>query len=360
MHASLTDVARVAGVSVATASRVLTGVNYPVAGATREKVLVAARELGYQPNLLARSLRTERSRTIGVIADDLLSPFTPPILRGIQDFLKTVGYLALIVNSDWDPAIEREAMRTLLSRAVEGIIFVESGHLAPTAELEASQKPFVYVHRLFGASIPNSIVPDDYGGAKLAVGHLLGLGHRRIAHITGPEAWHTARRRLEGYRDVLREHGIVPDPAFVVAGDWEYEGGEAATRTLLALTIRPTAIFVANDEMALGAIAAIRDAGLRMPEDVALVSYDNRRYSRIVRPRLTTVSLPTYAMGRRAAELLWQRLQGKDVADSEILIPGRLYVRESCGADIRMRSKDEAEIGTTVRHLLTGIPPVRD
>lgn len=359
MHVSLTDVARVAGVSIATASRVVTGADYPVAPTTREKVLVAARQLGYQPNLLARSLRTERSRTIGVIADDLLSPFTPPILRGIQDFLKTVNYLALIVNSDWDPAIERDAMRTLLSRAVEGIIFVESGHLAPTAELESSQKPFVYVHRLFGESIPNSIVPDDYGGAQMAVEHLLRLGHRRIAHITGPDTWHTARRRLDGYLDSLRAHGIKPDPALVIAGDWEYEAGEAATNKLLTLAPRPTAIFVANDEMALGAIAAIRNSGLRAPEDIALVSYDNRRYSRIVRPRLTTVSLPTYAMGQRAAQLLWSKLQGEEVCDAEILIPGRLYVRESCGAPPSLHTQDEVEIGTTVRHLLTGIPPMR-
>lgn len=360
MQSSLTDVAQAAGVSIATASRVLTGADYPIAETTRQKVLVAAEALGYQPNLVARSLRTERSHTIGVIADDLLSPFTPPILRGIQDYLKSTGYLALIVNSDWDPAIEREAIRTLLSRAVEGIIFAESGHLAPTRELEDSEKPFVFVHRLFGAPIRNSIVPDDFGGARLAVEHLLKLGHRRIAHVAGPQGWHSAQRRLDGYLDTLPRHGIAPDPALVVTGDWEYEGGEAATKELLALTPRPTAIFVANDEMALGVIAAIRNAGLRIPDDVALVSYDNRRYSRVMRPRLTTVSLPAYEMGRRAAELLWAKLQGEAVSDAEVRILGRLHIRESCGAPASMRTEDASDIGTTVRHRLTGIPPVYD
>ncbi len=290
----------------------------------------------------------------------MLSPFTPPILRGIQDFLKTVGYLALIVNSDWDPAIERDAIRTLLNRAVEGMIFVESGHLAATKDLEESGKPFIFVHRLFGASIRNSIVPDDYGGAELAIEHLLKLGHRRIAHIAGPEGWHSARRRLEGYQETLPRHGIALDPALIAMGDWEFEGGEAAAAQLLAVSPRPTAMFVANDEMALGAIAAIRSAGLRVPEDVALVSYDNRRYSRVIRPRLTTVSLPAYQMGRRAAELLWAKLQGEAISDAEVRILGRLYVRESCGADAAMRTKDESDIGTTARHRLTGIPPVRD
>jgi LacI family transcriptional regulator len=360
MQASLTDVAKAAGVSIATASRVLTSADYPVADATRQKVLNAAHLLGYQPNLVARSLRTDRTHTIGVIADDLLSPFTPPILRGIQDFLKTIGYLALIVNSDWDPAIEHEAMHTLLSRAVEGIIFVESGHLAPTKELEESGKPFVFVHRLFGSSIPNSIVPDDFGGATVAVEHLLALGHSRIAHLAGPQGWHSARRRREGYTATLLRHGITPDPALLVDGDWEYEGGEAAATRLLAVTPRPTAIFVANDEMSLGAIAAIRRAGLRVPQDIALVSYDNRRYSRTIRPKLTTVSLPAYQMGYHAGELLWAKLQGEAVAGDEVRILGRLYVRESCGADASMQSVEESDIGTTARHRLTGIPPAAD
>lgn len=357
MHVSLTDVARVAGVSVATASRVLTGVDHPVAATTRQRVMAAAQTLGYQPNLLARGLRTERSNTIGVIADDLISPFTPPILRGIQDFLKTVGYLALIINSDWDPVIERDGIRTLLSRAVEGVIFVESGHLAPTAELEASDKPYIYVHRLFGAPVRNSVVPDDYGGAQTAVEHLIRLGHRHIAHITGPNTWHTAQRRLAGYRDTLRGHGITPEPAWEIPGDWQYEGGEAAALQLLALSPRPTAVFVANDEMALGVIAVARDAGLRVPEDLAVVSFDNRRYCRIVRPRLTTVSMPTYAMGYRAAELLWQRLHGQTVDDAEVLIPGRLYIRDSCGADASLHTREDADAGTTALRILTECPP---
>ena len=360
MQASLTDVAKAAGVSIATASRVLTHADYPVTDATRQKVLHAAHLLGYQPNLVARSLRTERTHTIGVIADDLLSPFTPPILRGIQDFLKTIGYLALIVNSDWDPAIEHDAIRTLVNRAVEGVIFVESGHLVSTEALEDSGKPFIFVHRLFGSSIPNSIVPDDFGGAALAVEHLLALGHRRIAHLAGPSGWHSARRRREGYLATLLQHGIEPEPALLVEGDWEYEGGEVAATALLAVTPRPTALFVANDEMSLGAIAAIRRAGLRVPEDIALVSYDNRRYSRTIRPKLTTVSLPAYEMGWRAGELLWAKLHGDLVPEDEVRILGRLYVRESCGADASWQSVEESDIGTTARHRLTGIPPAPD
>lgn len=360
MSATLEEVAKAAGVSVATASRVLTHSTHPVRQETRERVLHFANALDYRPNLLARSMRTERTHTIGIIADDLLSPFTPPIIRGIQDYLKTIDYLGLIVNSDWDPTLEREAINTLLSRAVEGIIFVESGHLAPTQALVESRKPYMFVHRLFGASIKNSVVPDDVSGTQLVVEHLLALGHRRIAHIAGPQGWHSAQRRLESYLATLNSHQVAVEPALIIESDWEFEGGVAAMQQLLATPLPPTAVFVANDMMALGAIEALRGAGLRVPHDVALAGYDNRDFSRVFHPKLTTVSLPTYHMGQKAAELLWLKLQG-EVADlEEVKICGQLYVRESCGAHEILRTQDKPDVGTTVRHRLTGKQPERD
>lgn len=360
MSATLEEVARAAGVSVATASRVLTRSPHPVREETRQRVLHFAQTMEYRPNLLARGMRTERTHTIGIIAADLLSPFTPPLIRGIQDYLKTIDYLGLIVNSDWEPALEREAINTLLSRAVEGIIFVESGHLAPTQELVKSRKPYMFVHRLFGASVQNSVVPDDYQGAQLAVEHLLQLGHQRIAHIAGPQGWHSARRRLESYQATLMQHGIGLDPTLIREGDWEFEGGFAAMQQLLQLALLPTAIFVANDMMALGAIEALRGAGLRVPQEMALAGYDNREWSRVFHPKLTTVSLPAYQMGQKAAELLWLKLQG-DVADlDEVKICGQLYIRESCGAAETLRTQDKPDVGTTVRHRLTGKQPDRD
>ncbi|MCB0188980.1 MAG: LacI family DNA-binding transcriptional regulator [Caldilineaceae bacterium] len=353
MSATLEEVAKAAGVSVTTASRVLTANKHPVRAATRQRVLKAAQRLQYRPNLLARSMRTERTHTIGILAEDLLSPFTPPIIRGIQDFLKTIDYLALIVNTDSAPEVEQNAISTLLSRSVEGILFVELDHLAGTEELIRSEKPFVFVHRLFGASITNSVVPDDELGTRLALEHLLRLGHQQIAHIAGPLGWHSARRRLEGYRDLLTEHGFALDNRLIVEGDWTYQGGMRAAEQILAATPRPTAIYVANDTMAFGAIHAIQQQGLRVPDDIAIVSYDNSEFSRILHPTLTTVSLPAYEMGLHAAELLWRKLQGEAVDEQEVKICGRLYIRESCGAAEAQRTQDLPDVGTTTRRQIT-------
>lgn len=357
MSATLEEVAKAAGVSVATASRVLTQSAHPVRAETRQKVLRFAQAMDYRPNLLARSMRTDRTHTIGIVADNLLSPFTPPIIQGIQDFLKTIDYLGLIVNADWDPAIEREAITTLLSRAVEGIIFVESSHLAPTQELVESQKPYMYAHRLFGSSVQNSVVPDDYQGAQLAVEHLIRLGHRRIAHIAGPRGWHSARRRVESYRATLLQHGLPVDPALIVESDWMFEGGVTAMQQILSQPLLPTAIFVGNDMMALGAIEALRTAGLQAPKDIALAAYDNREVSQILHPKLTTVSLPAYHMGQKAAELIWLKVQGEVGDLEEVKICGQLYIRESCGAPPALRTLEAVDMGGNARHRQAGKQP---
>jgi DNA-binding LacI/PurR family transcriptional regulator len=336
---------------------VLTNSSYPVNEATRVKILDAAQAMGYKPNLAARSLRTDRSCTVGIIADDLLSPFTPPIVRGIQDCLSEHDYLSLIVNSDWNPQLEQEAINTLLSRPVDGIIFVEYSHLAMSEVLAQSNRPNVFVHRLFGRPIKNSVVPDDEYGAALAVRHLLNLGHRRIAYINGPVNWHTSQKRRAGYQDELARNGLEYDPALVQPGDWEFEGGYQAAHHLLALSQPPTAIFSANDLMALGAIQAIQDRGLNVPGDIAIVGYDNRDFTRIVRPRITTVSMPVYEMGRTAAELLLKQISGGRRDQDEIKIKGQIFIRETCGAEESQRTKEEALSATVSRRILLNRQP---
>jgi LacI family transcriptional regulator len=356
MSVKLEDVAKATGFSVPTVSRVLTNSKYPVNPATRQKILEAAEIMGYKPNLSARSLRTDRSNTVGIIVDDLLSPFTPSIVRGIQDYLSKHDYLCLIVNSDWDPKLEQEAIQTLLSRPVDGIIFVEYSHLTISNILDQSNKPHVFVHRLFGTPIKNSIVPDDEYGASLAVRHLIGLGHKRIAYINGPEGWHNSKKRLAGYIAELEANGLEFDPALLQPGDWELEGGYRAARNILSLDPRPTAIFSANDLMALGAIQAIQDAGLNVPNDIALVGYDNRNFSRIVRPRLTTVNMPVYEMGRSAGELILKQIIKREDED-EIKIQGQLIIRETCGADETRIAKEEPVTATLVRRVLLNKNP---
>jgi len=351
MSPKLEDIAKLTGYSIATVSRVLSNSSYPVSGEIREKVLHAAEEMGYQPNITARSLRTDRTDTIGIIVDDLLSPFTPPIVRGIQDYLHEHGFLSLIVNSDWDPDQEQAAIKTLLSRPVDGIIFVEYSHRATSDILDQSNKPRVFVHRLFSSPIKNSVVPDDYYGAGMATTHLIGLGHRRIGYINGPENWHTCQTRFNAYKDALVSHDLQFDPSLVQVGDWEIESGYSTTKNLLKLNKPPTAIFAANDLMALGAIYAIQDAGFNVPSDIAVVGYDNRNFTKTFRPKITTVSMPVIEMGGVAAELLLNQITDGRKEEEEIKVKGQLIVRETCGAPESIRTQQEPDARTLFRRV---------
>lgn len=357
MRVTLEEIAKATGFSVPTVSRALTNSTYPVNPTTRQRIVEVAQAMGYKPNLSARSLRTDQTNTIGVIVDDVLSPFVPPIVRGIQDYLKEYDYLSLIVNSDWDPELEQDAINTLVSRPVDGLIFVEYSHRAVNETLEQSQKPYVFVHRLFGSSVKNSVVPDERYGAALAVKHLIALGHRRIAYINGPAGWHTAQRRLASYKDELVAHGLEVDPALLQPGDWEFEGGYKATRNLLSLAELPTAIFAANDLMALGTIYALQDAGLNVPKDVAVVGYDNRDFAKVFRPKITTVSMPVYEMGQTAAELLLKQITEGRAEVDEIKIRGQLFIRETCGADESQMTKEGLNIATESRRILLNKEP---
>jgi len=352
MPPKLEDIARATGFSIATISRVLNNSDYPVKPSVREKILETSQAMGYRPNQSARSLRTDRTDTIGILVDDLLSPFTPPVVRGIQDYLKKYNFLSLIVNSDWDPEQERAGIETLVSRPVDGIIFVEYSHLATSEALAQSNKPAMFVHRLFGTPIKNSVVPDETYGASLAVGHLIDLGHRAIGYINGPADWHNSKERLLGYTDTLAKHGIQPMVEWIQPGDWEVEGGYQAARSLLDAPIRPTAIFAANDLMALGAIYAIQDAGLRVPQDIAVVGYDNRDFTAIVRPQITTVVMPVYEMGWIAAEMLLKQIADGPEQHDEIKVQGELVVRDTCGADEAQKTRPGPQRSTSPRRVL--------
>jgi LacI family transcriptional regulator len=352
MPVTLEDISKATGFSVPTVSRVLSNSTYPVSATTRQRIQETAQSLGYRPNLSARGLRTERTNTVGILVDDIMSVFAPPLVRGVQDYLNEHAISCLVMNSDWRPDIERMAIESLLSRSVDGIIFAEYSHLVVHDALIRSQKPHLFVHRLFGRSIQNSIIPDDYYGASIVVRHLLNLGHRRIAYIGGPTTWHSNQRRFAAYCDELARNGLVLDPALLQTGDWEIESGYTATGRLLEHTERPTAIFAANDLMALGAIYGLQDAGLRVPGDVAVVGYDDRDFAKIVKPSLTTVSLPVYEMGQIAAEKLLAQINGGISHFDETLVKGTLYVRETCGADPSMRTHEQHIRMTDVRPVM--------
>jgi DNA-binding LacI/PurR family transcriptional regulator len=353
MGATLVDVAEAAGVSTATASRVLSNSDYPVNGETRRKVLQAARRLGYQPNLVARSLRTDQTRTVGIVVENILSPFIPPMIRGIQDTLKTHHYFSIILNTDWDPEAEAGALRAMGERRIDGVILVESHLRSSDRVKELVDRPLVFVHRLFDSIHPDSVVPDDRYGARLATGHLAGLGHERIALINGPEGWDATRNRLSGYEEELAARGRPFDPAIVRTGDWGVQSGYDAIGDLVAAQEPFTAVFAANDLMALGAIYALQEAGRRVPGDVAVVGYDDRDLCGHVRPGITSVSMPCEAMGRASAELLLRIIDRETEAAEPVRVRGQLVVRESCGAR-KERWEFEPERASLTRRIAAG------
>ena len=362
MSVTLEQLAQAAGVSVSTISRALNDSKHAVNKKTRKRILALAEKMGYRPNLVARGLKTERTHTIGIIIDDIASPFGPIITRGIQDYLKEYGYFSVLINGDWNPEAEIQAIHDLISRSIDGIIFVESWLREAHPALDLASKPYVFVHRLFSGVPHHSVGVDEQYGARLAIQHLVQLGHRRIAYINGPRGWYAAKQRLIGYRKTLAEYGIPFNLELVLGGNWEIQSAYPATRRLLELRERPTAIFAANDLMALGAIYTVRQAGLRVPEDIAVVGYDDREIACLSQPSLTTVRMPCYEMGQASAKLLLRLLdkhpgpfdsqESLDEAKSAnpIKIRGQLIVRESCGAEEAQMSAAAYASDTQLAH----------
>ncbi len=333
MTVTLADIARVAQVSVSTVSRVLSNPNYPIKEENRQRILKLAEEMGYKPNLVARSLQSNRSHLVGVIVDRMQSPFAAATVQGIQDGLRNVGYSVSIAYSNRDQALAIEAINSFYSRQVDGIVILNSWlHTYNDAILSLQDRPFVFVNRVFGNCLHNCVGPGDYSGAQLATEHLVNLGHRRVGYVNGMKDWIEAQNRLSGYWDALLKHGLPVDETLIKHGDWGVDSGYQAAQELLALEERPTAIFAANDIMALGAMYAIQEAGLKIPTDVAVVGYDDRDFAAWLRPALTTIRMPSYEMGQAAARSLLKQIAGEEPEDAT-QIPGELIIRESCGAN---------------------------
>lgn len=335
MTVTLAEIAKAADVSISTVSRALANKSYPLNEETRRRILKLAEDMGYQPNLVARSLRKNHSRLVGVIVDRMQSPFSATTVQGIQDVLREAGYSVSIAYSNRDQSLAIEAINSFYSRQVDGIVILNSWlHTYNDPILAMQDRPFVFVNRLFNFCIQNCVGPGDSVGAQIATQHLVDLGHRRIGYINGMENWIEAQNRLTGYQEVLTRNGLPLDMTLVRQGDWGVDSGYRAAKELMSLGERPTAIFCANDIMALGAIYAIHDAGLKIPADVAIVGYDDRDFASWIRPALTTIRMPSFEMGQAAARLLLQQLAGEELEDAT-QIPGTLIIRESCGAKSR-------------------------
>lgn len=330
MSTTIREVARQAGVSVATVSRALNGSGH-VKARTRDRVLEAARQLRYVPNGSARSLTTSRTRTVGVLLPDLYGEFFSEVLRGIDQTARRSRYHTLVSSSHNDAA-ELEAALRAMSGRVDGLVVmspdIEAGLLE--ANLPASL-PVVLMNCPVEGSALNSIVTDNYGGAFAMVEHLLGLGHERIAILQGAAGNHDALERLRGYRDAMAQAGLPVAPELERPGDFTERSGYEATQRVLALSPRPTALFAANDSMAIGALRALREAGVSVPAEMAVAGFDDIPVSRYVSPALSSVHVAINEMGRRAIELLLATIGDADHAAETITLPTRLVIRESCG-----------------------------
>lgn len=327
---TIKDVAKRAGVSVTTVSRVLNNSPHPISPETRQRVLEAVAELGFCPNAAARSLQLNETKTIGLMLPDIANPYYPGIVRGIEDVAHEEGYTIILCNTDRSRERTLRYLRVLREKRVDGIIFTGGGVVEDASHdrfFRREEIATVVIGR-HSAEFP-SVQINNVEAARIAVGHLLSRGHRCIACIAGPNTSTTVRDRLDGYRKALAEAGIEYNSALVVTGDFSPAGGYQAVQRLLGLAdLRVTAIFAHNDLMAIGALKALTDNGLAVPQDVALVGFDDIPLASYVLPRLTTVAVPVYDLGVTAMRLLKDLLAGRTVP-AVTTLSIELVVRES-------------------------------
>jgi LacI family transcriptional regulator len=324
--ASLADISRRAGVSIATASRVLNGSAHPVSETTRRRVLDAADELGYRPSELARALVKRTSRIVGVIVGDIVDPYFAEIARGVEDVAAQVGHLTMVCNADRRPEAELAHLAVLRDYHAAGVVFAGSGyeHAAEESALRAMVAELQAAGSVVVALAPRdldcpSVLVDNRAAAREATEHLLALGHRRIAFVEGPPGLHTSAQRLEGFEAAVAAAGAE---AMVVPGGFEFEAGAAAAERLLADL--PEAVLAVNDEVAIGLLTGLRRAGVDVPGRTSVAGIDDTRPARLV--DLTSVSLPLHELGERAAQVI---LEG---APGEVVLPHRLVPRATTAA----------------------------
>jgi LacI family transcriptional regulator len=333
---TISDVARQAGVSTVTVSRVLN--NAPnVNQATRHRVEQAIQELGYVPDVAARSLRSKRTRSLALILPDITNSFWTTVARGVEDAAQSSGYAVLLCNTDENRTKQARYLDLVASRRVDGVIIAPfDSNVQNIRTLRDREIATVLVDRRIEGWETDSVRGDSVGGAQALVRHLIGLGHTRIAMISGPADTSTAQDRVEGYRAALMGAGIDPNPALIRQGEFRASSGEQLLGQLLDEGLRPTATFAANNAIAMGVIDAVARRGRRIPHDLALVCFDDFDAASHLFPFLTVAVQPAYEMGVRAAQLLLSRVEtGATLAPRHILLPVRLIIRHSCGSHLQ-------------------------
>jgi LacI family transcriptional regulator len=333
MPARLKDIARDLNLSVVTISKVLR--DHPDIGReTRERVLKRMKELNYRPNLAARALVTGRSYIVGLVVPDLVHPFFGQVAKGLSNELRKKGYSLVLSSSDDDPELERQQIEQLLARRVDVLIVASTQSTVETFQrLEEQKIPFVLIDRKFDGVAANFVGVDDAAVGELATKHLIDTGCRRIAHIGGPNV-STALGRAAGFRRALRTRGIRPAPGYIEMREHGDDAGDAsgykAMQRLLAMSPPPDGVFCYNDPTAMGAMKAVLEAGLRVPEDIAIAGCGNVAYADFLRVPLTSVDQQSDAIGERTARLALSLLEGSSSAPARtVLLEPKLVIRAS-------------------------------
>jgi LacI family transcriptional regulator len=328
----LRDVARLAGVHPATASRALNPeTRLLVSEETAKRVLAAAAQLGYRPNAVARSLRTRRSHTVGVLIPDLNNPLFPPMIRGLEDRLAKAGYVALIGNTDGDDARERQVFEQMLARHVDGYVLA-TAHLRNPLLDEAVQAgvPVVLMNRMAEDYSFPSVTVDNERGVKMAVSHLIALGHTKIACIAGPQDLSTGLARYKGFQAAMAEAGLeVPAGRVSFSRAFSIDEGQRCADEILAAAGDCTAVAAGNDMLAVGCYLALDQAGRSCPTDISVVGFNDMPFIDMLRPPLTTIAFPHYQVGTEAAQLLIERLNGDTSRVKVLYLAPELIVRGS-------------------------------
>jgi LacI family transcriptional regulator len=332
MSSTLKDIAEKTGFSVSTVSRVLhdRSNKYKISRETQEIVNQAAKELGYRINTLARGLRIQKTFEIGLVVPDISNPFFSAVIKSLAGELRKGGYNFIVYDTDEDISIERSAVKSLLEKRVDGLIIASVGQeFSHIQKIQETHIPIVMIDRCFDSLNIDSVSVDNVKGAMFAVNHLINEGHTRIAFIQGLPGTYANETRLQGYKQALSDAGISIDEQLIVGDDFRSLNGYLETKYLLQLSAPPTAVFTAGDLIALGTLEACRENGIRIPQDISLVTFDDPVFSSYLSPALTAIEQPITKMTEMAVAMLYRRMRNPEDERRKVLLEPKLNVRNS-------------------------------
>lgn len=334
-RATLKEVAHQAGVSTATVSNVLNGKKY-VSNEVKEQVHSAMKALNYQPNIIAKSLRIKESRIIGLLISDIANPFFSSVVRGIENELATNDYNVLLCNTDSSVEREREYLEGLIGKRIDGLIVSSAGNTGDYFRtLERTGVPIVFLNRCPEFMNCDVIMTNNTRGAYRAIEHFIRHGYGKIAIITGPNSISTGKDRLTGYRRALEDYGITEQDSLIKEGLFDVQSGYDKMKELMEQDCKPDAVFISNNLMTLGAYKYIREKGIRVPEQLAVIVFDDPEWAELVDPPITSVRQQTYELGVQAAKLMMASIKDAKTKRDILYMDPSLIIRESCGCNRR-------------------------